>query len=244
MEEINHIREAFTELAPSYSTTMNNELTQFWGISYPKFVERLVNLAAIKPGEKVLDIATGTAVIPITLITTRPPQERIVGLDITPAMLQQGSNVIARKGITNTIDLVCASAMDMPFASGTFDVIICALGTHHMNVPRMLLEAKRLLAIKGRLIISDVGATSFWRSLAGKMVIRLLMWAYGYTNHSARSHAEIDAFQNVRTAKEWSVLLQEFGYGKVKIDEIKPRLPWFPSGLTLQAEIIGKNIQI
>jgi len=239
MEEINHVKKAFTELAPSYSSTMDKELNQFWGISYPKFVERLVNLAAVKPGEKVLDIATGTAVIPIKLISTNHPQERVVGLDITPAMLQNGREVIAGHGGKNTIDLVCASAMEMPFGCGIFDVIICGLGTHHMNVPNMLLEAKRLLTKNGRLIISDVGATPFWRSLTGKLLIRLLMLEYGFINQSARSHAELEAFQNVRTAKEWSALLKEFGYEKVHIDEIKPRLPWFPSGLTLQAEITG-----
>ena len=237
MEEINHIKEAFTELAPSYINTMDRELIQFWGISYPKFVERLVNTAAVKTGEKVLDIATGTAVIPLKLISSNTHQDRVVGLDITPAMLMQGRKVIARKGVTNTIDLVCASAMDMPFADGVFEVIICGLGTHHMNVPKMLLEAKRLLAKSGRLIISDVGATPFWRSLVGRILLRLLMLQYGFVNRSARSQAEIEAFQNVRTAQEWSELLKEFGFAKVQVDEIKPRLPWFPSGLTLQAEI-------
>ena len=239
MDEPNHVKKAFTELAPSYSIAMDKELSQFWGISYPKFVEQLVNIAAVKPGEKVLDIATGTAVIPLKLITTNHRQERVVGLDITPAMLLNGQKVIGTHGATNTIDLVCASAMDMPFAKGIFDVIICALGTHHMNVPRMLSEAKRLMAKNGRLIISDVGATPFWRSLGGKLLIRMLMLEYGFINQSARSQAELEAFQNVRTATEWSALLHEFGYVKVHIDEIKPRLPWFPSGLTLRAEISG-----
>jgi ubiquinone/menaquinone biosynthesis C-methylase UbiE len=237
MEEKNHIKEAFTELAPSYINTMDKELIQFWGISYPKFVERIVRTAAVKTGEKVLDIATGTAVIPIKLISGNKHQERVVGLDITPAMLMQGRKVIARNVVTNTIDLVCASAMDMPFADGAFEVIICGLGTHHMNVPKMLLEAKRLLAKSGRLIISDVGATPFWRSLVGRILLRLLMLQYGFVNRSARSQAEIEAFQNVRTAQEWTELLMEFGFAKVHIDEIKPRLPWFPCGLTLQAEI-------
>jgi len=238
MDATDHIKEAFTELAPSYSNTMDKELNQFWGISYPEFVERLVKVASVKPGEKVLDIATGTAVIPIKLISTNPPQSRVVGLDITPAMLEHGRKVIERRGTLNSIDLVCASAMEMPFANGIFDVIICGLGTHHMNVPKMLHETKRLLTKGGRLVISDVGATPFWRSVAGKLLIRLLMLEYGFINKSARTEAELEAFQNVRTVKEWSTLLKDFGYVKVKIDEIKPRLPWFPSGLTLQAEII------
>jgi hypothetical protein len=70
------------------------------------------------------------------------------------------------------------------------------------------------------------------------------MYKYGLTHQSARSQAELEAFQNVRTANEWLALLKDFGYIKVTIDEIKPRLPWFPSGLTLLAEITGyENIK-
>lgn len=238
MDEIKHVKEAFTELAPDYSSTMNKELGQFWGISYPKFIDQLVSIAEIKRWEKVLDIATGTAVIPIKLVAEHQKQKRVIGLDITQAMLLQGRKVISNNGESTPIDLVCASAMDMPFPNNTFDVIICALGTHHMNVPRMLLEAKRLLTGKGRLVISDVGATPFWRSWSGKSVLKLMMLGYGISNHSARSQAELEAFHNVRTIKEWMALLYGFGYGKLVIDEIKPRFPWFPSGLTLKAEVI------
>jgi hypothetical protein len=152
MDTSKHVKQAFTELAPSYSSTMDKELNQFWGISYPDFVEHLVMKAQVKP-------------------------------------------------------------------------------------PRMLAEARRLLTSTGRLVISDVGATPYWRSPAGKLLIRLLMLEYGYVNQSSRSQAELEAFQNVRTAQEWSALLKHFGYVKVRVDEIKPRYPWYPSGLTLQAEI-------
>jgi ubiquinone/menaquinone biosynthesis C-methylase UbiE len=237
MNEKDHVKEAFTELASNYYQTMNQELVQFWGISYPKFVEHLVRVADVRQGEKVLDIATGTAVIPIKINAISQYQERIVGLDITPAMLKQGHREMRAYGVGQKIDLVCASAMEMPFADQGFEVIICGLGTHHMNVPKMLSEAKRLLARNGRLVISDVGATSFWRSLAGKLLLRLLMWQYGFVKHSARSQAEIEAFKNVRTVHEWQTLLNEYGFTNVHIDEVKPRRPWFPSGLTLQAEI-------
>lgn len=237
MEEINYIKEAFTELAPSYSTTMDKELSQYWGISYLNFVARIVRTANVKRGERVLDIATGTAVIPIKISSTNKTQDRIVGLDITPAMLKQGSKVLAMDGGGKNIDLVCASAMEMPFADGIFNVIICGLGTHHMNVPKMITEAKRLLTKNGRLIISDVGATPFWRSVVGKLMLNILMLQYGLVNRSARSQAELEAFENVRTAKEWSDLLKDTGFVKVHIDEIKPRFPWYPSGLTLQAEV-------
>ena len=161
----------------------------------------------------------------------------MVGLDITPAMLKEGHKEIYKKGEKKRIDLVCASAMSMPFADGVFEVVICGLGTHHMDVPSMLREAKRVLTHKGRLIICDVGATSFWRSFTGRSILWLLMLQYGLINRSARSQAEIEAFKNVRTAQEWFNLLKDCGFVRVRIDEVKPRFPWYPSGLTLRADL-------
>ncbi|MGE5123442.1 MAG: class I SAM-dependent methyltransferase [Acidobacteriaceae bacterium] len=237
MEETERVKEAFTEQALSYTKTMDKELSQFWGISYPQFVDRLVRKAGVMPDETVLDIATGTAVIPATLIAEHPYREHVVGLDITPAMLCQGRESLAENQSAKKVDLVCASAVEMPFANGIFDVIICGLGTHHMNVPRMLEEAKRLLAKDGRLIISDLGATPFWRRTTGKVLLKLLMLEYGFVNRRSRSRAEIEAFKNVRTAQEWLEMLKDFGFIKIRIEDIRPRLPWFPSGLTLQAVI-------
>lgn len=236
MPKADPIKEAFSELAPNYSATMDRELYQFWGIHYQEFVDKMVKIAAIMPGEKVLDIATGTAVIPLRLKSVIDPQDQIVGLDITPAMLAEGRKAIDKSGPRPAINLVCASAMCMPFANKSFQVVICGLGTHHMDVPQMLTEARRILVDGGRLAISDVCATPFWRSPIGKITLWLLLQHYGITNSAARSKAEIEAYKNVRTAQEWSEILKQFGFVKVEMEVVIPRYPWFPGGLTLTAE--------
>jgi len=233
----NPVTEAFTELAPSYKSTMDQELYQFWGIHYMEFVEKMVTMTAIKPGEKVLDIATGTAVIPLKLKSVMGTQDPIVGLDITPAMLAEGRKDIAKCGRGSAINLVCASAMCMPFVDRSFQVVICGLGTHHMDVPQMLSEAKRILVDSGRLAICDVCATPFWRSPIGRITLWLLLRMYGIANSAARSKAEIEAFKNVRTAREWSEILKDFGFRKIEMDVVNPRFPWFPGGMTLTAEV-------
>jgi hypothetical protein len=60
--------EAFSQLAPAYEDTMQQELKQFWGINYLDFIHELVSIADIQAGERVLDIATGTARIPRQVI--------------------------------------------------------------------------------------------------------------------------------------------------------------------------------
>ncbi len=237
MSEQALITEAFTEMAPSYLSTMDRELSEYWGVGYSAFVDKLLAAAQVKPGERVLDIATGTAVIPQKLQAGAPWGQPVTGLDITPAMLRSGREDIRQRMPGGLIELVCASSMAMPFTSQVFDVAICALGTHHMDVPLMLAEVRRVLVDGGRLIISDVGATPFWRSVFGKLLLWLLLAQYGLANRSARSQAEVEAFKNVRTASEWKQLLASIGFKNIKIDEIKPRYPWYPSGLTLAAEI-------
>jgi ubiquinone/menaquinone biosynthesis C-methylase UbiE len=234
-EESRVVTEAFTELAPVYRATIDQELRQFWGVSYQDFIGLMVQAAAVKPGESVLDIATGTAVIPRELQKMSPRRQLIVGLDITPAMLKQARQDLNQLAGPVAIHLVCASAMTMPFAESSFDVLVCGLGTHHMDVPGLLSEAHRVLTPAGRLVISDVGASLFWRSWWGKWVLRFLLVRYGLLRNSARARAEIDAFQNVRTAQEWRQLLIDSGFQNIEVDQLAPSRPWYPCGFTLKA---------
>jgi ubiquinone/menaquinone biosynthesis C-methylase UbiE len=152
-------------------------------------------------------------------------------------MLRQGKKeIMANRGGRGTA-LVCGSAMAMPFAEGAFQTAICGLGTHHMNVPLMLGEAKRVLTSGGRLIIADVCATPFWRSILGKIILKILLLQYGLIHHSARSQAELEAFKNVRSVAEWMRLLQESGFMNISVQELKPRLPWYPGGFALTSEL-------
>lgn len=231
------IVEAFTEMAPQYEDTVNRELEQFWGVSYSDFVARLLAQIPLHDGDAVLDVATGTAQIPAALCRRMGPTGRIVGLDITPAMLRRGRERLGAVASNGAVHLVCGSALELPFPEASCDVVVCALATHHMDVPRMLAEVRRVLRPGGRLALADVGATRFWRSLPGRLLLRLLMASYGLSHNSARGQAELEAFGNVRTAEEWGALLTETDFVGVEIGVIRPRLPWYPCGLTMKASV-------
>ena len=175
MTDKDTILEAFTQLAPHYETTIDQELKKYWGLSYSEFVQGLIQATSIKGTDIVLDVATGTGFSPFKLTSKLGPQGRVIGADITPAMLAQRRADVEAVTSSVYISLMCSSTMAMAFVCDTFDVILCGLGTHHMDVPKMLSEMKRVLSRGGHLIISDVGASTFWRSLWGRVLLKILL---------------------------------------------------------------------
>lgn len=235
MDDKDIVIEAFTELAPDYQATMERELRQFWGVGYEEFISRLLGMLEWRPDDVILDVATGTAFIPLLLGGKRGAQNHIVGLDITLAMLQHARRKMAAARLPSTIAVVCGSGMVMPFRARAFDVLICALGTHHMDVPHMLAEMKRVLRPGGQLLLADVRATAFWRSRAGAFVLRILLVLYGLALRSARAQAEMEAFASVRTTDEWRALLTDFGFENIELQELSALRRWYPGGLIMKA---------
>ena len=231
----NTIIQAFTELAPDYELSMHQELKQYWGLNYLDFIHELVTFADIQPGERVLDIATGTARIPRRLVENAARPAQVIGLDITFAMLAEGKARIREDAGNQNIRLVCGSALDLPFSNGSLDVILCGLGTHHIPVPRLISEMRRVLTPGGKLVLADVCASRFWRSRPGLLLIHFMAQRYRAANQNARTEAELEAFPNVRTVDEWLEILQVNNFTRIDIKEIKSRLPWYPGGFHARA---------
>lgn len=228
---------AFTDLSPRYEQVVDGELKRFWGWSYDGFIENLINMSNIQDSDIVLDVATGTAVIPRKLLKKGKTKGKIIGLDITLAMLNKASQKIQASGPSKLIDLTCGSAMSMPYKNGMFDAIICGLATHHLDVPVVLGEMKRVLKAGGKLTIADVGGSTSWRLPVINQTIRLATFFYFLPKEGyARARSEASALANVYTASEWKEKLEEQGFNNIATLNLPTSHFWSPSPLVIRAE--------
>ena len=236
MDDQENIIETFTELAPRYEEVVDAELGRFWGWSYTGFVGQLIQVTPIPERGRMLDLATGTGVIPIKVTTEISSQSRIHGLDITMSMLGRARKKLLASEFQERVDLVCASAMDIPYANRSFELVTCALATHHMDVKLLLSEAWRILREDGMLSIADVGGSNLWESPVVKFFLRIAAFVYFLLKeNSNRAWAEADAVSNVRSGEEWFDLLIEVGFRNIKITKLKSKHRWIPEPLVIQA---------
>jgi demethylmenaquinone methyltransferase/2-methoxy-6-polyprenyl-1,4-benzoquinol methylase len=229
------VLDAFTELAPQYEATMDHELELLWRISYREFVNRFLDTVPLHEGARILDVATGTAMIPLEVMRRVPGISHVVGLDITPAMLACGQENVRAANQSSKIRLVCGSGMTLPFGAGAFDLVTCGLGMHHIGVERLIDQMQRVLCPGGWLLLADVGAAPIWRSFLGKLGLTFLLLYFGLAYSRTRVRAEMDALVNLRTASEWRDCLAAAGFADIAITELQGQHRFYPSGLLIKA---------
>ena len=235
MEDKTTIKDAFTELAPRYEKVVDKELQKFWGWSYENFIENLITNTRTNPGEHILDIATGTCLIPRQLVENKR-QVKITGVDITHAMLKNGKEKNIKSGMDSNINLTTGDAMLMPFKRNSFELAMCGLATHHMNVSILLGEIFRVLKPEGRFSLADVGGSSLWRKPIVSFFIKILAYFYFLiTENKDRAWAEATAVANVQTADSWNETLKKVGFTNIEIEKLPSKSFWVPDPLLIRA---------
>ena len=110
---------------------------------------RVVELAALRRGLRVLDVACGTGLVARLAAEAVGVDGRVAAVDLNPAMLAVASKLPAVEGAP--IEGVVGNAQALPFGEASFDVVCCQLGLQYFpERERALREIKRVLVPDGR----------------------------------------------------------------------------------------------
>ena len=109
-----------------------------------KVSNRLVELAGIEPGDRVLDIATGTGEPAITAARAVGPNGRVIGVDHSPGMLAVARRRASALGLTN-VEYREGDAASLGEPAGSFDAVLCRWGQCSCRIckPRLAASAMR-----------------------------------------------------------------------------------------------------
>ncbi|MBV8079600.1 MAG: class I SAM-dependent methyltransferase [Actinobacteria bacterium] len=172
----------------------------------PRWRRFLVSRVDAGPGDRVLDVATGTGAVARELV--RQKGCRVVGVDQSPGMLAE-----ARRRLNGGVELVEASAESLPFADGEFDALTFTYLLRYVADPAATLrELSRVVKPGGTIAGLEFGVPrGLWRPLwelhvriglpaAGAVIGNGWRQVGGFLGDSIRRFNELDPLEAWRAA--------------------------------------------
>ncbi len=141
----------FDTIAPYYDF-LNRFLSLGIDISWRK---KAIDTLKDSNKELILDVATGTADMPIMMMKRIKPT-KVIGLDISKEMLEVGRKKVAKNGMEKAIELTYGDSENLPFEDNSFDAVTVAFGVRNFeNIDKGILEMKRVLKPNGKMVILE-----------------------------------------------------------------------------------------
>ncbi|MDP5238793.1 bifunctional demethylmenaquinone methyltransferase/2-methoxy-6-polyprenyl-1,4-benzoquinol methylase UbiE [Uliginosibacterium sp. 31-16] len=205
-EKAGRVRGVFSSVAQKYDV-MNDLMSAGMHRVWKAFT---IELANVRPGERVLDVAGGTADLSLAFAKRAGKSGQVWLTDINYAMLDVGRDRTLDKGLL--LPVAQCDAEKLPFPDNHFDLVTVAFGLRNMTHKDMALaEMRRVLKPGGRLLVLEF--SQIWKPLAKAYDVysfKVLPWlgkkiandaaSYQYLAESIRMHPNQPTLAGMLTA--------------------------------------------
>ena len=158
-EKAGKVRSVFSSVAGSYDV-MNDLMSLGLHRLWKAFT---VQIAGVRKGDKVLDVAGGTADLSLAFAKKVGSTGQVWLTDINHAMLSVGRDRVVDKGLL--LPVAQCDAEKLPFPDNHFDVVTVAFGLRNMtHKDQAITEMRRVLKPGGRLLVLEF--SKVWKPLA------------------------------------------------------------------------------
>lgn len=205
-----------------------------WRDSLALVQSRLLEVAAARPGEQILDIACGTGLVTFPLANAATSAGRVVATDISQAMIDIIRREAERRGLSQIEAWRADAAALEAAADNTFDLVTCALGFMYFPEPdRAMREILRVLKPGGRVVIAVWGA----RKNCG--------WAEIFPIVDARVESEVcPLFFQLGTGRSLAWEMERAGFHSVVDERLSIDLPYADEDTAVDAAFIGGPVAL
>ncbi len=182
--------------------------------------DRLVELAEVQPGQRVLDIATGIGEPAVTAARRVGPTGRVVAIDQAPQMLAIARERAAELGLPN-MDFLEVDAEALDFPARSFDAVLSRWGLMFLpNLQGALARIHRVLAPGGRL------AAAVWGPPPNVPLISVAMGTVREQVQAAPPPPGVPGPFSLADAPILEQALSEIGFDDVRSERLTVTFEW------------------
>jgi ubiquinone/menaquinone biosynthesis C-methylase UbiE len=121
--------------------------------SKESFLNLLLEMSAVGPGDNVLDVACGPGLVACAFAARA---KHVTGIDLTPAMIARAQEIQREQGLTN-LTWQIGTVLPLPFPDASFSLVITRYSFHHFLDPQAVFaEMVRVCGNGGRVLVADI----------------------------------------------------------------------------------------
>ena len=206
---------------------------RLWSLQLRPAHDRLIEVAQLRSGARVLEISCGTGLVTWPLADLVGPTGRVVATDISERMVERTAAEAARRGLGQvSCRRVGAESIDEP--DDTFDAVVCALGLMYVpEVATALAEMHRVLSPGGRVAVAVWGA----RAHCG--------WAEVFPIVESRVASDVcPMFFQLGTGDTLAQSLVRAGFANVRVDRLSSTLAYESAEDAADAAFVGGPVAL